>query len=623
RAALRSLERGRWALALPDGARDERAALGDRINIARITELPGVYASVALGWPPLSTASGQEARQVLGAPRRVVIDTGSDFAVRDDFAGSVQRALRAAAVWLVGAGLLDPAPRARARLQPLAWPHGLVDGGSVPQQRDGAAGLAAALAYVWGLPGSKPRSAHVGAIARVGPRGRVDGVERFVERLAGLRREAPFVERIYVASSDACAAPPELLEGVELVAVASVAVALDDLFGGLGADIDTSSASHTPKALAARAWQLELELEHDLAAAVAARALDASLSGAQWPQDHRVRAQVTGRSIEAVSLIHRGRAHEALHALDAVEAQLDHVDAALREDILTGAFRAHLVVRRASALIDVLRAGEAAALCEGAADLAAMLPRRQKIELLGTWSRALRAAGQLDRAREIVERQCAIALPSDEPDYLDERPRMLCNRLEVLVALHHSAPGDELAADIEQTLLAARTANSALPDLTSKAQNVRFLDLVEARWSAETADAARAAGLVGAPATTRGLWPEHHVQRFVGEAIARDERLAVEERVDGALARLDEAVGAIPAELQNAAPLLYVVFLSAAARAATIRIRAGRDGWREPASGFMRALSAWAPGAAASAPDGDDASAWVAALEHALDLLPY
>ena len=511
----------------------------------------------------------------------------------------------AAAQWLIDRfGAADLPQAAGFVTQPLAHSLPTVLG------KGPSAGLAAALAFAWHHVGEPqdlptPRVAATGKVATDGKVLRVDDVR---EKLEGVLREAPFVDKIFVPVANASDVPDAMRDRVELVDHVH-----DALAAVLGCVEDSCLAMMDPLEAARRAAQHDIDKEHDLAGVLADRILQ-SPSLARLAQEDRLLATWTARSIRAIHLNHEGEARRARDELDRLEREIATAPADVLAGIYSGNFSAVLAARAASVHIDLLCFDRAVAVCEALSEYAPFLDPLSKVSLYGSWSRALAYRGDLEEAEERSGDQRQFKLGRGNRQ---QGPQRWCNLVDILLRSHERGRADALER-ASDALAEARRDNQSLGPCTARQENGRYLDYWEIRICAQLGDVVRANELLGdrTPETTGKAFPDHYMHRFMGEALARAGE------TDEALDWLDRAVDAVA---DDSPPFLRLVFLAAGASSSCLRIEQARpeEEWFDHADRFFGALEGWSADFVQRPERGQPASVWLLQLRDALLRFPY
>jgi hypothetical protein len=475
-----------------------------------------------------------------------------------------------------------------------------------PGPEGGSAGLAAALSVVASILDSVdiglPR--HLAATGIVAPDGRVDPIDWLKEKLAGIVREAPFIKQVFVPAGNAVDVPPGL--PFDVVPVDSVKQALDRFW--TAQDLSPFQARHSPEMAAEEALRLEMAQQHSQAMVLAGQVLEA-LGGTERSSRKRLLAAIQARTVRALNLTHRGLARKALEELNLIH---DSVRVSNHQREMPAAYpldlRALVAAAEASALLDCLEAKTGISVCGEYLSRLPELSSSAAIPLTGSLLRCQTAAGRLDEAESTW---CIYSDLVEEPDQL---PRMWCHRIELLV--RRAATGHEEALDeAREALASGRWANNEVLSAHEQHENALFLDLAECRICALTGDADRALELAGpVPAVPARPWPNHHMHRFVAEALARAGR------VDEALHRTGLAWKAIR---KLTAGFLPVVLKTSAAVEALLRMEHGLDGWAGPAREFAGVYEAYRPGRIRWPKGSRGRSRWADCLRQALEEIPY
>ena len=475
--------------------------LADQFSIvsAQVRASPGVHALAVYD------LDGQR----VGAVRRLVCHPDRVEA-RDAFVNGCHLGELAALRWVQQhVGLFDPRPLTfrLSVLEPLAEPV-------TPHDRVGqSAGLAAALAAAVHWLGSQTLGARaVAATGEVDAAGTVRRVEAAHAKVQALSREAPEISLVFVprANLDAVA---DLANGeLEIVAVDTVAEALDHL---LGKPRQTELAIIEPVVAADRALEYEVGKDHRRALAIAERVF-AILDSLGLDDYERHRAEVIARTVIAANYVHAGqadRAQEQFADIDTLGADLDD---GLRENVFSARVQARLAAIEASAWIDLLEPARASECCERIAPLLPALDDKEaKLSVLGSWTRALTSLGRLDEAETCSDQQLAVPLAGAQKRQI---PHSHCNRIAIWLRRHGAGDPDARTRARDQ-LATARAANAALPDTVARDRNDLFLDLWAARIAAAEGDADVALALRPDRPTEPDGFPTLYLHRFVAEAL--------------------------------------------------------------------------------------------------------
>ncbi len=582
------LKRGELELALP--ATSGEAVLIDKIAgraLPRRTLRPGVYCLAAYRW----------GADTIGAVQNLEIGRAQSSSWTGFDAGCC-RGEEAALAWILSkAGLRD------LRMGRSYQPRSLVGGRPIagPAEKIGeSAGLAAAIATIWDALSDSTDERRIAATGRVSNQGRVLPVGHVKEKVDAIIRETPSITHVLVPA-DSSKHLGTLPSTIKLIEVETVAGVLDELFP----EPDTSKLAVMDEDTAAqRAADLEFARQHAPAFELAQTLLQ-TLEQGRWSIDGRdaLEAEITARMILAINLTHSGEKA-------AVEefAKIDALVKASGREIRDINVRCELAAIRVSTLIDQLDFNLALETCLSLAQDYKHAAGRPCIAFLGSWSRALAAAGQKSEAIERAREQVAIA------EDLGERDKAHCFQARcnmVGALLSDDRPTDDDLQEVRVELDRAENLNARLPESAARTQNEAYLRLWRARYYARTAEPERARSLV--KSETGGWFPEHHILRFVAEALLAD-------------GQLDEALETLKrAREGNVTPkgsFVHLVLDSCAAIEAIARIDHQRGEWEELARHFLRAFAEWAP-QNDYVPEGGDAGQYRAALAQALRVLPY
>lgn len=576
---LYGLARGSWSLPLP-AATPVRDALRARIGheASTLSPEPGVYA--------LSVQ--RIADEDLGLVERLV-PTSAASASADEFARGAAAGERRARDWLTR--VWGPLQGVRPSYFTLERIPPLPDRTEPADLRGDSVGLAAALATVARL---WRETTYVAATGRVDANGRIAPVEFMETKLEGLRREAPFVDRVLVPWS---ADYPERTtrNGLEIIPVRTVDEALDLVFGSKQVQL----AVMRPLDAAREAVQLELAREHEFALLYAAAALRA-LDDGNVAQQNRPLVEALATAVSAINLTHTGQAKEAEQSFRQLEPMLS---SALRPSP-----RAQIAAMRVSPLIDMLEFDRAIGVCEHCADIVETVDPLPEVMLRGSWARALSAAGRLEDAQAKVREQCSITTL----DLADQHQlvQAYCNQIEIELKLHRRGDTDALAR--ASTALASAARMNANTGQAARDKNQRFLAYWQVRiWCAgDQLDDARQF----TEALAAGRYPGQLVLRYLAEAYRRrgDASTAMELLVRARTTMSAESKG-----------FERIVLLSPTPMESRLRREGSLANVREPAREFGMLLDDWKPEFIRWPRDRDDDDAWISALEDASSRLPY
>jgi hypothetical protein len=501
----------------------------------------------------------------------------------DEFAAGCRDGIDAAICYLIDKfGAIEP--------RPMWFEPRLVDGRVDVTPRAGAsAGLAAAVAAAARIIGREaPLLAATGIVGRDGVVVPVEGLRL---KIPALQREDPSVRVLLVPAGqidEATRVAPTL----DIRGIAHVRDALDQLFGEPANGIDLLG----PEQAAEAAVDAELEQRHTLALSLARRAVAAA---AQPHLEEFERLCALGaRTIIAANHTHSGRAGEALEEIRRAEGELASAPADAARFALPADARALRVAIKASALIDRLEPDEAHASCEAAAALLDVCATRSAHVLLGTWSRAAVAAGDLPEGETLARRQMTVPLRAREAAHVI---RAIANLVVALIPRCEAEP--DVVAEVEELLAEAEQRNDALPGSAARVENRRYQRLHRAHLAAVTGDAETGRRLASEAIGTD--WPDLHVARYAGEACLRSgaTRAGVD-LLENVLSRMPDDPG----------PFMRLVLLTGPAVAARARLALGEDlssGGKE----FLSAFRVWRPSEPLSVPSAP------AAISELLDAL--
>jgi len=589
RRQLFTLTARRWDLPLPEGC-EERAELERLIGRA----LPPLRRRRGVFCLATNTFAGQ----TVGLVRQLAATLGAPM-WSSEVDEACAHGLQAAFDWVVGRHGLVTIPR------PWRFEELPLTGSAALEGGEGqSAGLAAALSVAcqW-LHDETSNLRAVAATGCIGWEGRVTEVDNLVEKLDGVQREAPFVERVYVPAGNWDQVPQRHRQLA--VPVETVKDAIEDL---LGQNEAGTLERLDPATAAEQARKLEVHDDHAAAMSLATAVLDVCTAS---EDPDTLLARAVARSVEAINLVHHGRVKEAVERFDELREELAAAPEEVRSCVEDANFDALLAAKEASAHIDLLDFTRAVQICRAPQSAPGKLAVVPRLELLGSWARALACSGDLDAAEQMCGEQSDFRLLKRDRH---QHPRRLCNLLDVL--FRRQAGGEAGMEDrIRLVLVEARAANEHVAGLCSRESNAGYLDLWECRLCAVTGAADRALELAGElPEDASGRFPVHYRHRFAGEALAKAGQL------DQALERLDGAVAVIS---EHAGGFERLVLLTAGASAASLRLAHERDGWQGQAETFLDALHGYREGFAPSPIPTDEGPAWKAALDSALRRLPY
>jgi hypothetical protein len=508
----------------------------------------------------------------------------------DSFSVGCSRGESAAIRWMLErAGLREI--HARFRFEPTVVTP--LPQATSPRDKVGeSAGVAAAIATVHSV--LAPRTPlFIAATGSVGPYGNVLQVANIGEKVAAVVREAPFVSKVFVPRGSSIA-----VDGVEVIEVGHVDEVLVQLFGNM----DLSPLPMlAPERAAKLAVQSELKQEHGVASTLA-RALLATEAYRRLDAWNATLAEVRSRIVVAANLTHEGEAKRALEEFVAI----DHVLAVARRPLPVEE-RALLTAFRASTQIDVLD-DRALDECSRYADRVEDLSPLSQVLLLGSWSRALLAAGRTDEAVEKAEAQV------DATHYLDledrgQRSQATCNLISALLGR-----GRREDLDRARTLLEdAYAFNRSIPEQYARTKNQWYLDFWQCRYLAAVGQTDAALAFV--QSETSGRFPSNLAKRYIAEALLNAGG------VDAALSLLVRSLTEVRSS--GARGFEELVLLTAAAVEAIARIDFGLPDWEVPARTFLTALASWHPNLATNYAPGMDAIAMRPLLSLALRRIPY
>ncbi|HEX4417258.1 MAG TPA: hypothetical protein VH165_05125 [Kofleriaceae bacterium] len=579
RSLLHGLEQGRWILPLP-ATSPVCDALRARIEHepSTLSPQPGVYAL------SVQHVAGED----LGLVERLV-PTSTAPTSADDFTRGAAMGEHRARDWLTRVwGPLQeliPSYFTLERIPPLPGRTGPAD------LRGDSVGLAAALATVWRLWSP---ATYVAATGQVDADGRIVPVELMEPKLKGLRREAPFIDRVLVPWSVHFDGRT-VRDGLEIIPVRTVDEALDLVFGSAHVKL----ALMPPLDAAHEAVRLELAREHDLAnnyAAAAFRGLDDHA----LPKHDRELAQALATAVNAINLTHQGQAKLAEPMFQQIEPMLS---TGLRANP-----RAQIAAMRASKLIDVLEFDAAVAVCEQCDPILDFIEPASEVMVRGSWTRALTAARRLDEAQAQAIEQCSV-----KNLRLSDRNQLVqayCNLIDVELKLHARGEAKALTRASAALQEAARSNVNGGPAALEESQ--RFLAYWEARifCAGGHLDEARQR----TSQLAKGRFPGQLLLRYLAEAYRRR---------GGASAALDVLVRARTTVSAEAKGFERIVLLSSTPMESRLRQEQSLPDVRDPALEFATLLDNWKPGFIQWPRDRDNNDAWIAALEDAASRLPY
>lgn len=579
RSLLSSLERGMWSLPLP-ATSPIRDALRARIEreLPALSPRHGIYA--------LSVQ--HVAGEVLGCVERLV-PTSTPPVSADEFTRGAAAGAHRARDWLTR--VWGPLQAISSNYFSLERIPPLPDRTEPATLRGDSAGLAAALATVWPL---WPKDSYIAATGQVDADGRIMPVELVEAKLEGLRREAPFIDRVLVPWSEHFS-QQTMRAGLEIIPVRTVDEALELVFGASRVKLVLMA----PLDAAHEAVRLELAHEHDLASNYAIAAVHA-LDNLTLPEQEQALVRALGAAVEAINLTHEGQAKAAEHAFKQIAP------------VLSTRFRANpraqIAAMRASQLIDILDFDGAIAACEQCASIVEAIDPLPEVMLRGSWARALAAAGRLDEARAQAHAQCSVT--GLEQSLRNQLFRAYCNRIAVELKLH--ARGDTEALGCAATALEEAARNNMNASPTALEANRRYLEYWDARILCAEGRLDEAHRRV--EELTNGRYPEHLLLRYLAAAYHRVDHGAV------ALELLERARMNVASDVKG---FERITLLSSTPLESRLRRERSLPRCREPGGEFAALLDDWRPGFIRW-PDGlVDDDAWIAALEDAVSRLPY
>jgi len=579
RSLLYGLEQGRWSLPLP-ATSPVRDALRARIGRepSTLSPQPGVYAL------SVQHVAGED----LGLVERLVPTSAAPTSA-NEFTRGAAAGVHRARDWLTRVwGPLQevrPVYFTLERIPPLP-------GRTEPADlRGDSVGLAAALATVWRL---WPETTYVAATGQVDAKGRIVPVEFMEAKLEGLRREAPFIDRVLVPWS---ADYPERIarNGLAIIPVRTIDEALELVFDSKHVQL----AVMPPLDAAREAVRLELAREHEFASLYAAAALRA-LDDGKLAQRDRALVEALSTTVSAINLTHRGQAKEAEQSLRQLEPMLSSG--------LRATPRAQIAAMRASSLIDMLDYDRAIAVCEHCADIVETVDALPEVMLRGSWARALSAAGRLEDAQAKVREQCSIT----SLDLADQHQlvQAYCNLIEIELKLHRR--GDTDALERASTALANAARMNANTGQAARDKNQLFLACWQVRILCAGDQLDDASQRTEELAT--GRYPGQLILRYLAEAYRRR---------GYASTALDVLVRARTTVSSEAQGFERIVLLSSTPMESRLRQDRSLASVRDPALEFATLLDGWKPGFIQWSRDRDNDDAWIAALEDAASRLPY
>jgi hypothetical protein len=455
-----------------------------------------------------------------------------------------------------------------------------------------SAGLAASIATVHSV--LAPRTLlFVAATGSVGPYGHVLRVANVDEKVAAVIREAPFISKVFVPKGSNVVA-----QGVEVHEVGHVDEVLAQLFG----DADLSGLPMlAPERASKLALQCELKQDHTVASTLA-RSLLSTEAYRKLDAWNATLTEVRSRIVVAANLTHEGEAKRAVEEFGAIDSAL-----AVARRPLPVEERALLTAFRVSTQIDVLDERAIDECSRYAARIEDLSPLSQVL-LLGSWSRALLAAGHTDEAIERAEAQVDATADVDLEDR-GQRSQATCN---LVAALLRRGRWDDL--ERARTLLDdAYAFNRSIPEQYARTKNQWYLDFWQCRHLAAVGETDAAIAYV--QNETSGRFPSNLAKRYVAEALLNAGQ------VDAALDLLARSLAEIRSS--GARGFEELVLLTAAAVEAIARIDFARPDWEAPAQVFLAALAAWHQDLAAGYAPVMDAIAMRALLSRAVRRIPY
>ena len=556
------------------------------------TPPPGIY---AMGWFSLP-GDDQPVGTVRHLTPQPVEPSGLDAA----FLAACDAGVEAAENWLLDRLGLISLPTTKS-VRPAALTHGAGTGECAGE----SAGLAAALAWAFELAPVEARAAQVvAATGRADPWGRVCPVERIPAKVLGAVRELPDLEWLIIPADCAAAMPEAVPKAVEVHAVQTVAEALDLLFPNPDASWLPALDPHEAARLV---QEHEVRQEHWTASTLAQLVLETS-NQAAWQHDPDwAQARLVAASIDGINCVHGGRPKEARVLFRRLREELQAMSVEVRQSIFTLDFEALLAAKEASALIDTLDPAAALSALEPVETFVHRLAIRPRVEVLGSWTRALALAGDLDGALGRAKEQLGVVLPARFAAWHSQR---VCNLLDVLLRRH--AAGVARALDeAEDWLAEARASNQTVRATAARQSNAIYLALWDAKIAARRGDVPRARAAAGELQHCAGHFPALFIHRFVGEAM-----LAAGD-VNAGLGYLDATMAAIDG---GCGPFERLVLSTAGAIACAARVRRGDVTARPDVASFISRFRSWSPAFVAAMDPGEDPSALLLAL---IARLPY
>jgi tetratricopeptide (TPR) repeat protein len=448
-----------------------------------------------------------------------------------------------------------------------------------------------------------PLFQHVAATGVVAADGKVQPVDFLREKLEGIVREAPFVPLVLVPDLNLADVPGGL--PLQVVPVKSVSEALDLFWGGT--DLGRIQARHSPVTAGEEAFRLERRQRHAQADVLAGHVLS-ELAGKELESRKTRVAAVQALAVRGINFTHRGDTANALADFARIDDLVRREGLAEVPGILPIDLRTLVLAARTSTMLDALDCRDAIAACDELRGRLHDVSADVALPFLGSLLRCQTAAGLLDEA------ELTWSTYHDLVDEPEDKPRMWCYRIELLVkkAVRGDAGALRKASD---ALKEGLDANRGVLCNHERRQNDRFLKLAECRICAVAGDARGATALAGPlPLHHASAWPEYHLHRLAGEALAR-------------AGRIEEALERLEAARRNVAPeadtFLKLVLLTAGAREALLRLERDRKGWEEPARQFADVYECYKPGQIRWPAARGGRTRWADRLRRALESIPY
>ncbi|NOZ85869.1 MAG: hypothetical protein GXP49_06335 [Deltaproteobacteria bacterium] len=583
---LEQLKAGEFDIALPKSCR-ERSVLEQAIEreLPAIAEKPGVLALALL-------QNGEET--CFAAPYR--LDAMSrKFADLDALGAIAGRAVEAAMQLL------------QDRYGPLqldaAWNFEffLLNGKAMQVElRDtSSAGLAAALAFVHKAAGLDGK---IAAMGRVDADGRVRGVEGVEKKLSALKREAPFVNKVYLPGSNRLLPGQEKDLGLELVYVDTVAEAIDDLIGDHGEKLFSRL---DPPGAVKKAEEFEIMGMHGPAETLAIKALEAANELPDLGDYDRLKVQVLANATRAINLVHKGEAYQALEVFREMDSLIEKADTKLKNDVILPGTMTLATCQRASALIDIIEPQKAVETLEKIDDSYRSGGIFHVLAYWGTLSRAFCACDRLEDAERAARHQNETKIPGN---LLYQRPRNLCNLADVFYK--KARKGYQGAIDeLKDVLERAKDYNSKIADDVQRQGNENYLKLYWCRLYSLTGEYEKALDLAGEIENSDSGFPAHLMFRYAGLALARAGRTDQGYKLlCMASDKVEEDIG----------PFVRLVLLTSAGEACLLALENEFSGGEYYGTMFLDAFMEYKPGLLKG-----DYSDLKTTVKKVLDLIPY